>query len=368
MKPFIYFDHAAATPPLPEVLAAHADLASRHIVNPHAGTRASETVMQAICQAEQRLLNRLGIPRPDAKVVWTSGGTEANNLAIRGFLAANPGIACAIDASAHDSQRAPCPPTHQPMSVMANGQIDLARLADSAGSKQLAGICHVNNETGVIQNLAAIRTVLPKAILAVDAAQSFTKLPIPWHEAQIDLLTLCGRKFGGPAGIAALVIRKGHSLQPILHGGGQQHGLRPGTLDTVGILEFVMAAEILLPRLDEMRKRFTGLNQQLRQGLLTPPWQTTLISPETAAPHILAFSFPGFEGAILARALAERGVVVGTGSACSAETGQPSHVAKAMGFDLKTARGMLRVSFGPESTTEDIDTLLRELATVIKTY
>lgn len=367
MKPFIYFDHAAATPPLPEILAAHTELASRHIVNPHAGTCASEIAMQAICQAEQRLLNLLGIPRHDAKVIWTSGGTEANNLAIRGFLTENPGIACAIEISAHDSQLAPCP-NHQPLSVRANGQIALAQLAELAGDKLIAGICHVNNETGVVQDLTSIRAALPKAILAVDAAQSFTKLPIPWHEAQIDLLTLCGRKFGGPAGMAALILRKGLSLHPILAGGGQQQGLRPGTLDTVGILEFVLAAEISRQRLEEMRNRFATLNQQLRQGLIGLPRQATLISPETAAPHILAFSIPGLEGAILARALAERGVVIGTGSACSAETGQPSHVARAMGFDLKAVRGMLRVSIGPDSTAEGVDRLLRELATVIKNY
>jgi cysteine desulfurase len=367
MKPFLYFDHAAATPPLSEIMAAHADLVRRHIVNPHAGTCASETVMQAICQAEQRLLNLLGIPRHEAKVVWTSGGTEANNLAIRGFLAANPDIVCLVDVTAHDSQLAPSS-APQPLTVLTNGQIALDPLARLAGGKQLACICHVNNQTGTIQNLPAIRNALPKATFAIDAAQSFTRLPIPWHEAKIDLLSLCGRKFGGPAGTAALIIRKGCSLHPILSGGGQQHGLRPGTLDTVGILEFVMAAEISCQRLDEMRKRFTDLNQQLRQGLTALPRQATLISPQTAGPHILAFSIPGLEGAILARALAEHGIVIGTGSACSAETGQPSHVALAMGFDPKTTRGMLRVSFGPESTAEGVDTLLHELTTVIKNY
>jgi cysteine desulfurase len=323
--------------------------------------------MQAICRAEQRLLALLAIPRHDAKVIWTSGGTEANNLAIRGFMAANPGVVGAIESSAHDSQLASWP-QHQPMTVRANGQIDLAPLAGLARARCLAGVCHVNNETGVIQDLPALRTALPNAILAVDAAQSFPKLPIPWHEARIDLLSLCGRKFGGPAGTAALIIRKGLSLHPILAGGGQQHGLRPGTLDTVGILEFVLAAEILHQRQDEMRKQMAALNQRLRQGLATLPRQATLISPETAAPHILAFSISGLEGAILARALAERGVVIGTGSACSAETGQPSHVARAMGIDLKTTRGMLRVSFGPDSTAAGIDLLLRELAAVIKNY
>ena len=203
----------------------------------------------------------------------------------------------------------------------------------------------------------------------MDAIQSLSRVPIPWWEAAIDLLVVSGRKIGGPAGVGALVRRRSVELNPLFFGGGQQGALRPGTIDAVGILEFVRAAEIACSTMEESNKHVAELNASLREQIEDrvcpgPVW----ISPPQASPYIVSFSFPGYEGAVLMRILADRGIIVGTGSACSAESGKPSHVVRAMGLGDEVARGMLRVSFCRTNTRQDVDTFSQALADVLRDY
>lgn len=376
----VYLDHAAATPVLPGIAAAHAARCREHVANPHASTRWSECSRHAIARAQARLLAVLGIGESEADVIWTSGATEALNLACLGLLGPGAVGACAVEGTAHAALLEPCRQWRREgggcleLPVTADGRLDPARMPDGAGNGalRLLGLCHVNNETGVIQDPVAVRRWMdrgnPDTVLVVDGAQSFAKLPIPWHAARLDLLALGGRKIGGPAGTGALVRRRGVPLKPLFFGGGQQGGLRPGTLDTVGILEFVEAAERLCAECSARAAAVGELNRQCRKGLRTLHPCPTVISPPDASPYILSVAFARFEGAVLVRALAERGVVVAAGSACRAEAGGISHVLHAMRVPEWLARGALRVSFGPASTPADVDALLKALAAVLAEY
>ena len=381
-RSLIYLDHAAATPVLPEVVATHAELCRRYVVNPHVGSRLGEEARRALEQAEARLLRLLGVPRDSAHVVWTSGGTEAMNLACLGVLRRHARSAALVDPTGHAALLAPC--RHyaqhengrcQAFRATADGQLDLpaAPSPDMAGTA-LVAVGHVNNETGVVHDLPRLRAWLtgtaPKALLAVDAIQAFGKLDIPWHEARIDLLAVSGRKIGGPAQVAALIRRKDIALTPLLFGGGQQQGLRSGTVDVVGVLGFVQAAELVCARQRAEFDRIAVLNRHTREQVRTrlARWQARLISPDSASPYILSVSFPGFEGAVLMRTLAERGIAVGVGAACSAESAKPSHVLSAMGVGERGARGVLRISFGATSTTADVDALVTALDAVLAAY
>jgi cysteine desulfurase len=214
-----------------------------------------------------------------------------------------------------------------------------------------------------------MRCRAPEAVLVVDAAQSFGRHRLPWRTAGIDALVLSARKIGGPAGVAALVIRRGLRLEPILYGGGQQGNLRPGTLDAVGIVEMARASRLVCAGRVAESARIAALNRFLRERLnaWTKP-ALRILSPPEASPWILTFAVPGYEGAILMRMLAEKGILVATGSACSAESGKTSHVLRAMGVPEGLARCVLRVSFGRHTTQEHLERLLIGLRTALDTY
>ncbi len=381
VEPFVYLDYAGACPVLPEVAADHAELCRRYVVNPHASSRYSDAAKRAILIAERDLLSALGIPAEVAHVVWTSGGTEANNLATLGVLRQTSGALALVDAGAHPALAEPC--RHYArreggqfleIPLTASGDLDLRRLpAGSATAAALVAVTHVNNETGAVTDLGRLRTWMrehaPQAVLAVDAAQSGGKHPIPWQAAAIDALTVSARKLGGPAGVAALVIRRGLHLEPVLYGGGQQGNLRSGTVDVVGVIETGRTARQVGADRAAEAARIGGLNTFLRERLSAWTRPTlSLLSPPAASPWILTFAVPGYEGAVLMRLLAERRVVVATGSACSAESGRTSHVLAAMGIPAALARNVLRVSLGRETTADQIETFLRELRQVIDAY
>jgi len=378
---FTYLDYAGACPLLPEIAEGHADLCRRYIANPHATSRFSELAKRALHGAEQDLLAALDIAGEEARVVWTSGGTEADNLATLGVLRRTRGALALVDAGAHPALAEPCRQyarreqgRYAEVPLRADGALDLARVEpDLAREAVLVALTHVNNETGAIADLPAarswMRTHAPKAVLSVDAAQSFGKHAIPWREAAIDMLVVSARKIGGPAGMAALVLRRGVRLEPVLYGGGQQDALRSGTVDVVGAIETARTTSLVCAGRAAEFPRVAALNQFLRDrlGTWTRP-AVPLLSPIGASPWILTFALPGYEGAVLMRMLAEHDVLVATGSACSAESGKTSHVLRAMGIPDGLARCVLRVSVGRHTTQEHLERLLRELRAAVDRY
>ena len=367
----IYLDYAASGLVRDEIAGRYASYCRDYSLNPHGGTMQSEACRRKIQEAERRLLQCLGIRDSEAHVVWTSGGTEALNLAIRGCFDEQSGIF--VDGAAHPAMLRPaetCGHCHV-MAVDGEGRIKLSE--NGLTKSSLVCVCHANNESGAVQDLLSIRRQMDAAgggRLLVDAAQSFGKLSIPWRSAEIDLLAVSSRKIGGPSSVGALVIRNGISLKPLILGGGQQGGLRSGTVDTVGVMMFADAAEMACAEQDAIFNKIRHLNEMLWDGL--KPFEKygfVRLSPQDGSPYIASFAFKGYEGAVLKRILAQdEEIVIGTGSACSAESGELSHVFRGMGFDDATVRGALRVSFGHGSQEGDVVAFLAGLKRTMEKY
>ena len=367
----IYLDYAASGLVREEIANRYTEYCRDYSLNPHGGTVYAEACRWKIQEAERHLLQCLGIRDGEAHVVWTSGGTEALNLAIRGSFDEQGRIF--VDGAAHPAMLRPAEACGncRKMAVDSNGRI---MLPDNGLSKDsLVCVCHANNESGAVQDLLSIRHQMNAAgggCLLVDAAQNFGKLSIPWRSAGIDLLAVSSRKIGGPSSVGALVIRNGISLKPLILGGGQQGGLRSGTVDTVGVMMFSDAAEIACAEQDVMMDKIRHLNETLWDGL--KPFEKygfVRLSPNDGSPYIASFAFKGYEGAVLKRILAQNeGIVISTGSACSAESGELSHVFRGMGFDDATVRGALRVSFGHGSQEGDVVAFLAGLKRTLESY
>lgn len=377
----VYLDYAGACPVLSEVIDAHPGLCARYIANPHGTTGPSNDAKTAIWRAEREIFSATQVQDDEARLIWTGGGTEADNLAILGLRRSGAPFRAVVDAGAHPAVIEParhlCKETGGDLVLIPLGQdgtLALDRVDhETAAPADLVAVSHVNNETGAITDLVALRrwmkTHSPDARLLVDGMQAFGRIPLPWMDARIDLLTLSARKLGGPASVGMLLVRRNIELKPLLYGGGQQHSVRPGTLDTVGIVETAIAAKVACGRSTEERARIASINRFLREQLQRWTVPTVqLISPPEACPHILSLSLPGYEGAVVMRLLAEKGVIVGTGSACSAESNKPSQVLTAMNLPDSVARGLLRISMGWQTTSHDARRFLAELAQVVREY
>ena len=367
----IYLDHAAGTPPAAEMYQQWRDLNQRCFANPHGTTSYSGRCKILLNQAGQKVLEAFNIPRGQASVIWTSGGTEALNLAIHGIQRDGLWL---VDRTAHAAVLAPVEAfqsRYMDLTTHQDGTLSVpAPIHDTISA---LAVTQVNNETGAIQDLVGLRRALPTQkdapLLIVDALQSAGKTPVPWTEAHIDLLAVGGRKIGGPAGIGALIVRRGVDLRPLMVGGGQQHGVRPGTVDVPAAALFADILAAAASKITERLATLSELKKSLIEGLQRlSAFHPVIISPLGASPYITCVSFPGFEGAVLMRLLAEKHVIVGSGSACSAEAGSPSHVLNAMGCDERTIRGAVRISFGPESTGDDVTACLSALKSVLHNY
>lgn len=366
----IHLDCAAGVPLLPELAAQYPLLAQRFGLNPHGLTCYAEEARRALLDAERRLLSLCGTSCAEAGVVWCSTGTEAANLALRGFPWKRDDAPLAIDLGAHPAVRETAHALrHHPLQgflVQPDGSLKF-HASSTVPPSALAALSLVNNETGVVWN-GDRGAFPPGCAVALDACQAFGKHPLPWKAA--DLLILSSRKIGGPATGAALVYRKSLRINPIITGGGQQGGLRSGTLDTANILLFVKAAELACAQREHAWTAVAELNRMLREGIARlgrGAWP--IFSPATASPYICYFAIPGYEGAIVARALAEKHhVLIGTGSACSAESRHTSPLLHDLGVPDDLARSALRVSFSSHITPDDLEKFLAVLPEILADY
>ena len=364
---FIHLDCAAGVPMRPELAAEYPTLVQKFGLNPHGVTCYAEDARRAILDAERRLLALCGTTPAEAGVVWCANGTEAAKLALRGFPWKHGDAPLAIDLGAHPAllQTAKARNDRPRHGFLVGDGGALA--PEPPAEAELVALSAVNNETGVRWNGARPGSAAEATVL-VDACQAFGKHPLHWPSA--DLMILSSRKIGGPATGAALLYRRNLRLLPVITGGGQQGGVRDGTLDTVGILLFAKAAETACAHQAEALEAVTALNHELRAGiehLGHGGWP--LFSPADASPYICYFAIPGYEGAIVARTLAQRyGILVGTGSACSAESSQTSPLLKSMGVPDNLARGAIRISFSAQSTHEDLRAFLTALPEVLHDY
>jgi cysteine desulfurase len=363
----VYLDHAATTPVRPEVLEAMLPFLQTAWGNPSSAHRMGRSAKAGLEQAKRETAEALGV-EPN-QVIFTSGGTEADNLAIIGAgLAAQAAgrpmhvVTTAIEhkaalAAAHAVKRLGGHETILP--VDRRCLLDLAALdAVLAEHPALVSIMWVNNEIGVVQPMAEIgaRCSAAGVPLHSDAVQAFGKLPIDMAAIGCQLLSISGHKIGAPKGIGALIVRDRKIIEAILHGGGQQFGIRPGTENVAGAVALGRAALLASRELDDHAKRMLVLRDTLEQRLREAVPDLYINGHDAPrAPHVLSVSIPGAEAEALLMHLDLAGICVSGGSACSTGAVEPSHVLTAMGIDPTLSLTTLRFSLGHETTAADID-------------
>jgi cysteine desulfurase len=375
---FTYLDNAATTAVRPEALEAMLPfLGPQGTGNPSSLHRHGRAARAAVEQARRTVAAALGV-EPN-EVVFTSGGTEADNLAVVGaaLAARAQGRAFRVAVSAVE-HKAVLDAAHFVehlggeaiiLPVSATGIVDAAAL-DAALARGVAvvSVMWVNNEVGFVQRVAdlAARCRAAGARFHTDAVHALGKVPVSLRDTVIDLLAISGHKIGAPQGVGALVVRDRRSIEPLFHGGGQQLGLRPGTENVPGIVAFARAVELAVAEQPEASGRLAALRDQLEQRLLNLiPDAVIHAWHAERAPHISALSIPGTPSETVLMHLDVAGIACSAGSACRSGEGGSSHVLAALDVPAELAAGMLRFSFGPESTPADVDAAIEVLPGIV---
>jgi len=379
-----YLDHAATTPLLPEALDALTDELGR-VGNPSSLHAAGRRARRVVEESREALAEALGA-RP-SEIVFTCGGTEADNLAVKGLywsrLAADPRrrriIASPIEHHAvldplrwleeHEGAEVVWLPVDRLGRVSA-ASVEEALAADPS-SVALVTVMWANNEVGTVQPIEAIAAAARRHGIPVhsDAVQAVGQLPVDFAASGLDAMTVSGHKIGGPHGVGALVLGRGVEVTPLLHGGGQERDIRSGTLDTPAIAGFAAAAASAAASLGVRPARTAALRDSLVAAVQAAvPGAVLNGDPATAGrlPGNAHFSFPGCEGDSLLLLLDARDIECSTGSACSAGGAQPSHVLLAMGADPDLARASLRFSLGHTSTEADVAAVASAIGPVVE--
>ena len=359
----IYLDHGATSPVAPQVLAAMLPYFSQNYGNASSLHSAGALAREAVEAARDIVAAALGVS-PD-EIYFTSGGTESNNLAIKGVaLAAPPGknlILCS--AVEHHAVLDACSSLRslgfevQTMPVDAEGRVDLQKASEMLRPETLlVSLMHGNNEVGTLQPVKQLFSICrEKGIVThCDAVQSFGRISVNADVLQADLISISAHKFNGPKGSGALYIRKGTCLSPLISGGGQESGRRPGTINVPGVVGMGVAVELSMLGMPSESLRTEALrNILIEKVLYRVPGSRLCGSRFERLPNNAHFLFPGLEGETLALELDVAGIYASAGSACSAGSKEASHVLLAMGFPANLARGALRLTLGPENTQEE---------------
>ena len=348
----IYLDHNATTPVLPQAAAAMADALAR-TGNPSSVHRFGRLVRRSVDEARESVAALAGVSA--ANVVFTSGGSEANNLALRG-VADRAFVSAVEHASVLDAV-----PDADVIPVDGNGVVDRAALKEILAGLDGTAVVSVmlaNNETGVIQPVAEIAEIVHAAgaLFHCDAIQAAGKRPVDMRDLGADLMSLSAHKFGGPQGIGALVVRDGLDPEPLIRGGGQERRRRAGTENVPGIVGFGVAAQRAQDAANDYSAKLTGLRDDMERRLLAAAPDAVIhgAGVERLA-NTSCIGLPGVSGEIQVMTLDLAGVAVSAGSACSSGKVTPSHVLSAMGRDDEAARSAVRVSLGAETKAEQID-------------
>ncbi|MFM7062394.1 MAG: cysteine desulfurase family protein [Actinomycetes bacterium] len=373
----VYLDHAATTPMLPAARQAWVE-ASENVGNPsslHASGRRARRVVE---EARESIAVDLRV-RPSA-IVFTAGGTEADNLAVKGLFWAAPGGADRVLASSveHHAVLDPVEWLAQAqgadvrwLPVDAQGRVVLEALPRELVDAERVALCTVmwaNNEVGTVQPVYAIaeRCRAAGVPFHTDAVQALGHLPLDLGSLGADAVTICSHKIGGPFGVGALVVDPQRTLVPVLHGGGQEREIRSGTLDAPAIAGFAAAVHHAVAGQEERAARLAVLRERLVRGIREAVPDAVLngdpgASADERLPGNVHLSFPGCEGDMLLMLLDAAGIDCSTGSACTAGIPEPSHVLLAMGSTTAQARSSLRFSLGESTTEADVDAVIAAL-------
>ena len=379
-----YLDHAASTPPRPEAVEAMLPFLRGSYGNPSGSHAPARAARKAIDEAREVVAEALGATPGD--VVFTSGGTESDNLAVFGVLdhrsASGAGTVAVASAAEHHAVLDPVlGRAGRLVGVDGRGVIDLDALADALDPDvALVSVMAVNNEVGTIQPVAEVAEVVrrhaPGAVVHTDAVQAVSWLDLTDLGSAVDLVTISAHKVGGPKGVGALVVRAGIGLTPRAVGGGQERELRPGTQNVAGIVGMAEAVRSTLTTRREVVERTTKLRDRLLDGLLASVPDLVesgaALDPAGGAdrgyrvPGIAHVCIPGVDSESLLFLLERSDVFASAASSCASGAMEPSHVLAAMGIPTELARGSLRLSFGWSSTDDDVDAALAAIPPAVE--
>lgn len=377
-----YLDHAATTPMLPEAINAVA-AALAQVGNPSSLHGAGRTARRHVEESREAIAAAVGA-RP-SEVVLTAGGTEADNLAIKGLYWARRAADARrtrviVSSVEHHAvlDTAHWLAEHEGAQVVEvpvdrTGRVSPAAVRDAIAadpaSVALVSVMWANNEVGTVMPIAELVGVAHEYGIPfhTDAVQAVGPLPIDFAASGADALSLTGHKFGGPPGAGALLLRREMPCVPVLHGGGQEREIRSGTVNVAAAVGLSTALTLVAQRRAELATRVAALRDRLIAGVCAAvPDATVNGDPTDRLPGIANLSFPGCEGDALLMLLDAHGIECSTGSACSAGVAQPSHVLLAMGADEQRARGSLRFSLGHDSTAADVDAVVAAIAPAVE--
>ncbi len=382
----VYLDHAATTPMVPEAVEAMAALLGQ-VGNASSLHAAGRRARQVVEESRETIASALGA-RP-SEVVLTSGGTEADNLAVKGLWWQRHGedgrrrriVASAVEHHAvldtiewlveHEGALVTW------LDVDGTGRVDPVQVAEVLAAEPdgvaLVTLMWANNEVGTVQPVAEVVELAHRYGVPVhtDAVQAVGQLPVDFAASGADALTVTGHKFGGPYGAGVLLLGRDVDCTPLLHGGGQERDVRSGTLDTPAIAGLAAAVQLAVKEQAARAAHLGQLRDDLVRRVLDAVPDAVLngdpsLAAERRLPGNAHFSFPGCEGDSLLLLLDARGIECSTGSACSAGVARPSHVLLAMGHDADLSRGSLRFSLGHTSTQADVDALVEAIGPVVE--
>jgi len=364
----VYLDHNATTPVDERVLEVMLPYMREHFGNASSVHAEGRLAKQAIEQAREQVAALVGAH--PSQVIFTSGGTEANNLALKGVCLADPGTRLAVSAVEHASVLVPAKRLGaELLPVDSQGRLQMPVLEQRlAEGNKLLSVMLVNNETGVIEDIASVAKMARQhgALLHTDAVQAAGKIDVNMDALGVQMLSLSAHKIYGPKGIGALVVDKALSLEPLLHGGGHEKGRRAGTQNVPAIVGFGKAAELAVEELASRNREFCALREHLEQSLLgTIPGVEIFSRQAERVGNTCFFSVPGIDGEALLLALDEQGFAVSSGSACDSHNSGPSHVLVAMGVEETTAHGAIRVGLGRDNRIEQLNDFVAAVKTAV---
>ena len=371
----IYLDNSATTRPYKSVCDKVADVMRNNYGNPSSLHRLGISAEKEIKTAKETIADTLGV-RSD-EIFFTSGGTEANNLAITGVAKAARGkhlLATRIEHPATINTFAALEKKGWQIDFIPVDSKGIVRLSEFEElirpDTAIVSVMLVNNEIGSIQPVSKMAQILkrrnPGAYLHVDAVQGYCKVPCTQRELGADLISISAHKIHGPMGMGALYIKKGTKLAPIIFGGGQQNGVRPGTENVPGIAGFGVAAGRCYEKMPEAVPVMNKLRLRLRDGISSKIENIKVNTPdENCAPHILNVSFGGVRSEVVLHSLESEGIYVSSGSACSSHKKEPSYVLTAIGLDRGMIDGSIRFSLSEFTTEEEIDKVIGALSVII---
>lgn len=380
MNRFVYADNAATTPMSESVFEAMKPFLTEFYGNPSSLYRIGREARRAVTEARMKVARALNAKDP-SEIIFTGGGSQADNLAIRGYVKGRSArgkkhiITSKIEHHAvlytcEALEKEGYPVTY--LDVDAQGHVDLEQLESVITDQTaLVTIMAANNEIGTIQNLKAISEIAHAhgAVFHTDAVQAVGHMPLDVQEMGIDMLSLSAHKFRGPKGIGALYVRRGIALEPLVYGGGQERGLASGTENVAGMVGLGQAIEDATgEHLAEKMGYVKKLTDRLVKGILDAvPYTHYTGDPVNRLPGTASFVFEAIEGEGLILRLDLAGICGSTGSACSTGSLDPSHVLMAIGLPHEIAHGSLRLTLGEQNTEEDVDYLIENVTKVVET-